>query len=145
MLTRFVIIILSAFCISSFSPTTAEELTITITNLRNDKGHVLLSLFKDGEGFPADPAKAFRREKVVISGKKVVIRFAGIPTGSYAIGILHDENGDMKMNTNWLGLPLEGYGFSNNVMGAFGPPAYNRASFKHVAGQSTLIEIRTKY
>jgi uncharacterized protein (DUF2141 family) len=135
MLIRFVITILiaclPALCISSFLPATEEGLTITVAGLRNHRGYVLLSLFKDGAGFPGDPAKAFRKEKSAISGNQVVIHFPGIPAGNYAIVILHDENDDMKMNTNWLGLPREGYGFSNNVMGSLGPPAYNRASFKH--------------
>ncbi len=71
--------------------------------------------------------------------------FTGLPTGNYAIAILHDENDDMKMNTNFLGLPKEGYGFSNNVMGAFGPPGYNKANFNYTAGTATAISIKARY
>ena len=136
---------LALLLVSSFSPPSNEGISISISNLRNDKGHVLVSLFREGEGFPDQPGKAFRKEKLIINNKKAVIHLAAIPTGNYAIAILHDENNDTKMNTNWLGLPKEGYGFSNNVMGKLGPPVYSRASFKHLGGKLTLIEIRTRY
>ena len=129
----------------SFAPAVQEGITITVTHLRNDKGHVLVSLFKNEEGFPAKTEKAFRKEKVNIINKKAVITFSSLPAGNYAIAILHDENDDMKMNTNFLGIPKEGYGFSNNVMGTFGPPSFNKASFKHQGNSVTYVTIRTRY
>ncbi len=138
-----------SFFISSlftiFPPATEDGITVNITNLRNDKGHVLVSLFKEGEGFPDKAEKAFRKERVAISDKKAIIQFSSVPAGKYAVAILHDENDDTKMNKTWLGLPKEGYGFSNNVTGTFGPPAYTKASFIHTAGRHTTIEITTKY
>jgi uncharacterized protein (DUF2141 family) len=145
MLNRFVITALLSLSFFSFLPVSKDGITVTISHLRNNSGHALISLFREGEGFPDQPARAFRKERVSIVDKQVVIHFPGIPGGSYAIAILHDENDDTKMNTNWLGLPKEGYGFSNNIMGTFGPPPYNRARFSHVAGNETSVEIRTKY
>ncbi|MBN8676021.1 MAG: DUF2141 domain-containing protein [Chitinophagales bacterium] len=130
---------------TAFTPPAEDGITINITNLRNDKGHVLVSLFKEGEGFPDKAEKAFRKEKAAISNKKAIIQFSSVPGGNYAVAILHDENDDAKMNKTWLGLPKEGYGFSNNVMGTLGPPVFSKARFTHTAGQSTTIEIKTKY
>lgn len=118
---------------------------LTVNNLRNDKGFVLVSLFKEGQGFPDKAAQAFRTDKVAIFNKKAVLIFPDLPAGSYGISILHDENNDQQMNKNGLGLPKEGYGFSNNVIGAFGPPSYRRASFTHKAGVLTDIAIKTRY
>ncbi len=135
----------AVFAFSSFSPAPEEGIKLTITNLRNDKGFVLVSLFKEGEGFPDEGEKAFRKDKVTIINKRAVIIFPNLPTGSYAISILHDENNDLRMNKNALGIPKEGYGFSNNVTGAFGPPSYNRAKFRHLDNSLTQVAIRARY
>ena len=128
---------------SSFYKVSNTGITVAITNLRNNKGHVLISLFKEGEGYPNHPEKAFRVGQATISGNMATITFAGVPAGSYAVIILHDQNDDQKMNTNFFGLPREGYGFSNNVMGLFGPPGYSSAKFTHTG--STTMQIKTRY
>lgn len=126
-------------------PTPEEGIRVDVTNLRNNNGHVLISVFKEGSGYPDLPDKAIRKGRVVIKDKKAWILFTGLPAGSYAIAILHDENDDQKMNKTGLGLPKEGYGFSNNVMGAFGPPSYSRASFRHSSNVLTKVSIKTRY
>ena len=133
------------FIFSSYYPTTDTTLKITITNLRNNRGHVLISIFKDGVGYPDKPEISFKRAKLSISNKTAVFDFIGLPTGNYAIAILHDENDDMKMNTNFFGIPKEGYGFSNNVMGTFGPPGYSKASFNYTASTTAAISIKARY
>lgn len=120
-------------------------LQVELTGLRSNKGHVLASLYNSHQGYPNDPSKAFRKQKVLISNKKAKLTFSSIPAGTYALAILHDENDDLKMNTNWLGLPKEGYGFSNNVMGTFGPPSFTKASFHYNGLTESKIVIRTRY
>lgn len=144
---KFLLSILFLFGVG-ISQTMAQAnngIRLTVTNLRNDKGFVLVSLFKEGQGFPDKAAQAFRTDKVAIFNKKAILIFPDLPAGSYGISILHDENNDQQMNKNALGLPKEGYGFSNNVIGAFGPPSYKRASFTHKAGVLTDVPIRTRY
>ena len=132
--------------LSSFNPAADEGIKVTITNLKNNKGFVLVSLFKEGVGYPDKPEKAFRKAKVSIAAaNKASVIFNSLPSGSYAIAILHDENDDQKMNKNVLGIPREGYGFSNNATAAFGPPRYSKASFSHTAGTTTTLTIKTKY
>ena len=120
-------------------------LQVELTGLRNDKGHVLASLYNSAKGYPDDPAKAFRKQKILIRNRKATLTFSSIPEGTYALAILHDENDDLKMNTNWIGLPREGYGFSNNVMGTFGPPSFTKASFRYNGMPGSKIIIRTRY
>ncbi len=148
MLKKLTKIILSSFfllTLTSFHLSTDAGLKVTITNLRNNKGHVLISLFKDGVGYPDKPEKAFKKEKVSISNNTAVLNLPALPSGNYAIAILHDENDDQKMNTNFFGLPKEGYGFSNNVMGTFGPPGYSKAKFSYSANTSAVISIKVRY
>ena len=57
--------------------------------------------------------------------------FEDIPPGTYALVVLHDENMNGKLDTNWLGIPKEDYGFSNNAKASLGPPSFSAASFTY--------------
>lgn len=142
---RFLSILFLAGFFTSFKAESNQNLKVTITKLHSNKGVVLVSLFKEGAGYPDDPARAYAKEKGYIVDKSATIIFKAVPPGSYAIAILHDENNNQKMDKNLLGIPKEGYGFSNNAAGAFGPPSYKKASFMHSGSKSTDIQIRTKY
>ena len=137
--------LLILFSFVSFSPAIAQNLKVTITKLHSNDGVVLVSLFKDGSGYPDNPEKAFGKEKGYIVEKNSTIIFKNVPSGSYAIAILHDENNNQRMDKNMLGIPKEGYGFSNNVSAPFGPPSYKRASFIHSQNTPTTILIKAKY
>jgi uncharacterized protein (DUF2141 family) len=138
----FLFVILS---ITAYHPVPANKISITITNLRNEKGQVLISLFKGDTGYPDKPEKAIRNGQATISGDKATISFTDLPAGKYAAVVLHDENKNMKMDKTFLGLPKEGYGFSNNVMGTFGPPSFTKASFEHTGDKETMVTIRLRY
>ena len=139
------IFFLASFRMNQGKITSEQGIRLSVTGLRNNDGHVLVCLFREGEGFPDEVEKAFRREKMSISQKTSGILFKDVPGGNYAIAILHDENDDQKMNKNFFGLPKEGYGFSNNVMGTFGPPSYSRAKFAHSPGGITGVSIEARY
>ena len=129
---------LTAFCLSN----DAGTLKVEIAGLRSSKGVVLVTLFKEGKGYPDEPEKAFKKTKISIVDNKASIDFTNIPAGEYAIVVLHDENNNLKMDKN-LGIPKEGYGFSNNVMGLMGPPSFSKASFKFEGKQ--VVEIKMRY
>lgn len=130
---------------NSFYTSSEIRLKVSIHNLRNNKGHVLISLFKNCDGYPDEPEKAMRKAKLPIINNMATTYFSDLAPGNYSIAILHDENDDLKMNKNFFGLPKEGYGFSNNVMGTFGPPSCSKASFRYNAGSETEIRIKTRY
>jgi len=52
-----------------------------------------------------------------------------LPYGTYAVAVVHDADGNGKLNTNLLGMPRERYGFANDARGTFGPPSFEDASF----------------
>jgi uncharacterized protein (DUF2141 family) len=64
-----------------------------------------------------------------VRDKKAVWTVENLPFGDYAIKFYHDENGDNACNTNFLGIPSEGYGFSNNAKAFFGLPSFDKAKF----------------
>ena len=129
----------------AFTVQTKGTITVTITGLRNTKGAVLISLYNSGENFPRDAAKyAVGKGKAAIVNGTATIIFKNQPYGKYAIAVLHDENNNLKMDTNFFGIPKEGYGFSNNARGTFGPPSYEKAAFNlNTPGMS--ITLKTSY
>lgn len=118
------------------------KLTVTIQNLRNAKGAVLLTLYNKGEGFPRSTDKAYKREKVTIQNGVATVVFDQLPPGKYAIAVMHDENNNLNMDFNFVGIPKEGFGFSNNARAPFGPPSFSKASFAHDGPQQIAIRMR---
>ena len=83
-----------------------------------------------------------RRLKIAASGDSE-LRFAGLPSGDYALALIHDENGNNRLDT-MMGIPREGFGFSRNPVIRFGPPKFDAASFP--VGNGTVGQtVRVKY
>lgn len=107
-----------------------HTLTIKISNLKSDKGSIMIALFKGQAGFPKDGSKAIQKTKVTIKDKKATITFTDLPTGDYAFALFHDENSNNKMDNNMFGMPKEGYGFSTNFKPTMNAPDFDEADFK---------------
>lgn len=116
----------------------AGKIVVQIKNLRNDKGLVRVNLFATAKGFPNDYKVAFKTVSGKIVNQTADITLSGIPHGTYAIGIMHDEDSNGKMKANWLGMPQEGVGASNDAKGSFGPPKFEDATFQLDADSLTL-------
>ena len=123
----------------------AKPIEIRFEGFRSEKGFLAISIFSEEQkaGFPGDQSKAFRKYyRNLLEQDAGVIR-DDLPEGTYAISALHDENGDTKLETNFLGIPQEGFGFSMNPRILMGSPAFERAKFHTEDTQK--IEIRIKY
>src|SRR5262245_36585021 len=95
-----------------------NNLEVKIDNIKNDKGDILIGLYDDGNNFPRKTSDG----KIVKASKDgVIVAFHDLKPGPYAISVLHDENSNKDMDQTKIGLPKEGYGFSNNAKGSFGP------------------------
>ena len=124
--------------LAGFSQTsTGTQITVTITNIPNDEGKVVVGLY-DEATFMQAPALQTKTGKIV-DGKAVVI-FTDVEPGQYGITSYHDKNGNDKIDMDATGIPQEAYGVSNNPM-SFGPPQWSDAKFE-VADQPLLIELR---
>ena len=119
-------------------------LRLKITQLRNDRGKVNLSLYQSKDGYPSDPKKAFKKIKAEIREGICEITFVDLPRGEYAISLMHDENENEKMDTGFLGIPKEGYGASNDAKVTFGPPKYEDARFV-LKGNPETLRIKMRY
>jgi len=117
---------------------------VEISGLRNDKGQVLCALFSSAEAFPKKAEKAVARLTSKIAERQATCDFTGVAPGTYAVSVVHDENSNGKMDTNFIGMPREGVGASNNAKGHMGPPKFRAASFRYESGRLDL-KIRVNY
>ena len=103
---------------------------------------VRVCLTADPGNFPAciDDADA-----VTLSFSAAERQFSlpGLAPGDYALAVIHDENGNGKLDTI-VGIPREGYGFSRNAPVRFGPPRFAAARFT-VAGAETSERVTMRY
>jgi len=114
---------------------------VTITDLRSDKGKLYLSIYNSEKGYPKEPSAAYRLAFSDIRSGKSTVLLAGIPRGAYAIACYHDENDNGKLDSNFLGIPKEGTGASNNARGSLGPPKFRDAKFQLASDTSLTIKI----
>jgi len=99
-------------------------LEIRISGLRSNQGKISVNLFNKADGFPEDPLKSFGWKTVKVVPDTVVVVFENLPYGSYAVSVLHDENSNGKMEKNFLGIPREGFAFSNNYAPKIKSPSF---------------------
>jgi uncharacterized protein (DUF2141 family) len=96
------------------------------------------------EAFPKKADKAVARLTAKIAERQAVCDFTGVAPGTYAVSVVHDENSNGKLDTNFIGMPREGVGASNDAKGHMGPPKFSAASFRYEGGRMDLM-IRVKY
>ena len=114
------------------------HLTVHITNLQSMKGQILLALYDNAKAFPEDGDKAVASKAVAVNAKTVTIEIKDLKPGNYAIALVHDENSNNEMDKNLLGIPQEGYGFSNVNSVSMMQPSFKDASFFLKPGKQTV-------
>lgn len=97
---------------------------------RNSDGQIQLSLYDKAKGFPNDRSIIMLTRQLEITNSSVMeVKFENVPFGTYAIAGHHDENFSGDMEYNWIGMPLEGYCFSNDARPILSPPSFAKAKF----------------
>ena len=131
-----------AILITGISSSNAQEetfnLTVNIAGINSDKGSLLVGIYKTEKSFLKKP---FKSDIIKIKNKKSIVIFKNIPKGTYAVSFVHDENDNKKMDTNFIGIPKEDFGCSNNATGFMGPPKYKDAKFQLTENKTIDIKI----
>jgi len=117
--------------------------SVTVTDLRSAKGKVLACLTTREDAFPDCEKDPLARKLTVPAATEVHLDFGPVPAGRYAVSLIHDENGNGKLDTRLM-IPREGYGFSNDAPVRMGPPKFERAAFT-VEGELVRLAIRMRY
>jgi len=121
------------------------DLAVTISDVRNTAGHIMVSVVNSDAGWK-NQEKPVAQDKVAVAEKlgadhTLVLHF-DLPAGTYAVQVMHDENDNGKVDANFMGIPTEGYGFSNNPQ-VMRRAYFSEASFE-VKDTPTAIVVRMR-
>ena len=123
----------------------AQNIEVLITGIRADKGQIAIGVFKDDETFQTEEAfQNLKFMKNVISNGEMRIQFSLEP-GTYGLSLLDDENSNGKMEYGFLGIPKEGFGFSDYYHKGFTKPKFDSFKFNIYKDQIKRITIRIRY
>jgi uncharacterized protein (DUF2141 family) len=126
----FVALMLVNLPVIAFAQSSCPGIHVTVLNIRNSTGTVACALFESSVGFPAAFLRSATNVMVIkIRNAQARCDFEDIPTGTYAIAVIHDENMNGELDTNVFGIPTEGYGFSKDAKALIGVPSFSAASF----------------
>jgi uncharacterized protein (DUF2141 family) len=113
----------------------AETLTIRIENAEPGKGRLMVGVFNGESGFPED---YYVGQRIMATDRVMIVTFAGLPKGTYAVSVYQDSNGNEQLDKNILGIPKEKYGFSNNA----GRPDYKKCVFDFNDTMTITVRLR---
>ena len=136
---NFIQLILLSFAFWIQNPKNSK-LEIQINQAESDKGMIRVLIFSKEAGFPDQPTKALKSLSLSPKNKSGILTVSDLPSGKYAISVIHDEDNDGKLTTNAVGYPTEKFGFSNNPKVYFSPPSFEKAAFE-LKSESKKIEI----
>lgn len=121
----------------------AQNTQVTISNIKSSKGQILLSVFNDDESYNSNkPSKKFVFAKKNIINGSMLINMT-IEEGVFGFALLDDENTNNSMDKNLIGIPKEGFGFSNFYLEKMKKPSFN--DFKFQSKSKNQIAIKIKY
>ena len=128
------------FFLSGLINSSAQEsytLTINFTGMKSDTGSVYVGIHNKEKDFLK---KRFKEAVITVTNRKGMAIIKELPKGEYAVSAFHDENENYKMDTNFIGIPKEPIGISNDATGFMGPPKYKDAKFQ--ISKDTTISIK---
>jgi uncharacterized protein (DUF2141 family) len=124
--------------------TAGVEVVVEVTGLRNTRGTVLACLTEERRRFPSCNDDTLSHRLSAPASTTLVLRFHDIAPGTYAIALLHDENGNGRADRALSMIPREGFGFSRDAPVRMGPPSFDSAAIS--VGTSPVREtIRMRY
>lgn len=118
----------------------ATEITIVVTGIEKAEGEIGCALYAGTEGFPLDPSKATQQWQAA-STKGVECVFEGLESGAYAVAVSQDFNGNRETDTNFVGIPQEPWGVSNNIRPFLRPPTFDEAAVHLGPAAAKRIEV----
>lgn len=117
---------------------TTATIVLEVSTFRNMRGYLGCQLYSKSEGFPDNwQSQANLRKRVAVTGATTTCTYPDMPPGTYAAAVIHDENSNGKLDTNFIGVPTEGYGISNNHTHALSRPSWNESKF--VVNVDTIV------
>ncbi len=140
---RKILVLFSTLWLVSTS-TWASDLIVKVPGPKPAQGQIGCALFENSPAFPMDNSSA-KQIWLAAEVTGVTCKFNDLAPGIYAVSVGYDINGNKKVDTNFLGVPKEGWGVSNNVVPKLRAPTFSEAQFEVKAGLDTVLEIKLVY
>lgn len=102
-------------------------LRVTVTGIPSVEGQLFVELYDQATYFHYD--RVLNEQIVPVTGREMTVSLEHVPPGRYLVAVSHDANANHAMDTGWLGIPKEAYGFSRGARGSFGPPDFASGAF----------------
>lgn len=119
--------------------TYAQPMKVVVKDVSGTSGTIRVSVFNTADSFLKEPVAI-----VVVKATQgqVTAEFTGLANGTYALSVVHDANNNQVLDSNFMGMPTEGFGFSNDAMGLMGPPNFKKAAFAFSGQQQIVVTMR---
>jgi uncharacterized protein (DUF2141 family) len=134
----------AALCKAPGTPPGAPRLHVTVSGARRVAGNITFSLYGEDGALFLKHHGWIAQTRVTLTGPAAEACFAVSAPGTYAVAVFHDENDNHHFDTNLLGLPKEGYGFSNDAAISLGPPAFEAVRMTVQPGDNA-VSIKLRY
>lgn len=122
----------------------AVGMTIAPRNLRPTGGHLRCLAFASPRGFPDTRRFAAVEVSIAATSADAACHFPALEPGLWAFAFIHDADDDGRLDTNLFGVPTEGYGFSRDASGTFGPPDFEDAAVR-TSNEHLVLRPRLRY
>ena len=117
-------------------------LDINLTNIRNNDGYVYIFIYTYENQYPYEPYKHYKVSKSKVNNGKLKARIPNLEfKAKYAITLIDDENNNEDLD-RWLGIPHEGYGFSNNIRPLLSLPDYSDLTFDFNTSKTLNVKVQ---
>jgi len=119
------------------------NLKVRVEGIQEKGGEIGVALYNQKKGFPIELEHAYEAKWIPLKGgeRSVSVHFESIPAGEYAVSVLHDENGNRKLERSTLGFPKEGVSFSNNRKVKLSAPKFKKCKFLLEADKEIITQL----
>lgn len=117
-----------------------HTLTVTVSNIKTMEGTLEIGIFDSGHRF-LEEGQALRSISIEVKNHTETFVVKNLPKGNYAVTMYHDENGNKECDRNFMGIPKEPYGFSNNYRPRFSAPTFEDCEFELTSDKTVKIEL----
>ncbi len=124
-----------------------EGLVVRVEGIRSEKGELGVAVFNNKIGYPTDLKYVYDAEWIGLkpNERAVEAAFDALPEGKFAVSVFHDENGNRKLEKNFMGFPQEGVAFSNDQKVVWSAPKFEKSSFPLSQGEHKKITVLLDY
>jgi uncharacterized protein (DUF2141 family) len=137
-----VILAIALPVLPSLSQSTSTVL-LEVSSFKNTRGTLNCRLFTKASDFP--DGEGILTLRTPITGTNTTCTFPNVEPGTYAVAVVHDENSNGKLDKNFVGVPSEGYGVSNNKTYALSAPKWDESIFTIAPSESKTFQVKLRY